>query len=108
MVSQMLPVLNTPPLQRTDLTRAFDKFHASNPDVWHSFDAAALALAVKGVKRYGAKTIYEHMRYMHDLQTTGVKYKLTNNHTPYYARLFKQQHPQYGEFFMYKRVRGER
>ena len=45
---------------------------------------------------------------MHDLQTTGVKYKLTNNHTPYYARLFKQQHPQYGEFFMYRRVRGER
>jgi hypothetical protein len=103
-----LPVLNTPLPEQNRLTKAFDKFHAANPQVWQEFESAALTMARTGRKRYGAKTIWEVMRYRRDLQTTGTKYKLNNNYTAYYARLFKQEYPEFSEFFELRIAKGER
>ena len=103
-----MPTLHVPAAMQTLLKLRFDTFHAANPWVWREYERYALKLAVRGVKRYGSKTIYEHLRYVHDLQTESDDgLKLNNNYTPYYARLFKQEHPEYGEFFAFRRVKGE-
>ena len=40
-----------------------DKFIAENPHIWERFRMIALKLKVKGIDRYGAKAIWEVLRY---------------------------------------------
>ena len=104
----MNPVLVVPESMNTPIKQKFDAFHAENPDVWRRFEFHALALARKGVKHYGAKTVYEYLRYTYDLATRSDDgLKLNNNYTAYYARLFKQEHPECADLFSYRRIAGE-
>ncbi len=103
-----MPILQVPVRMQTLLKQRFDRFHAANPWVWERFEKYTLELIARGVKHYGSKTIWEHMRYMHDLQTESTDgLKLNNNYTPYYARLFKQEHPGHSDFFSFRKIRGE-
>lgn len=74
----------------------FELFHTSNPHIFEAFYAAALDLKRQGRKRYGAKAIYEHMRFHQGLSTSGGDFKLDNNFTSRYARLLLTTYP--GEF----------
>lgn len=85
-----------------------DKFldwHAKHPDVWRAFKKMTLALIDAGKKSYGAKAIMEVIRFNHDIQG-GKEFKISNNYTAYYARIFAIQHPSHQNFFQFKAVKG--
>ncbi len=81
-------------------------FDEDNPSIWNQFNYMALNLIVKGVKHYGAKAIFEIIRYHRTAETNDSKFKLNNNYTSYYARKFIRNHPEHKDFFETRKSKG--
>lgn len=95
-----------PPPARSDLEAAFLAFHRANPEVYRLFVRFALEAARAGRSRFGARMIWNRIRWFTDVETkesSGLK--LNNNHTPYYARLFARDYPEHALLFETRRVR---
>ena len=78
---------------------AFEAFHAENPHVYKLFKRFAFRVIAAGRRRYSARTIWHRMRWHADFETTDDEYKLNNNHSPYYGRLFMADHPEHDGLF---------
>ena len=87
-------------------TSEFEEYGKQNPEIWQEFEKIALQLIFKGVKRYGAKAIFEIIRYHRFLENRGDKFKVNNNYTAGYARKFVEKYPQYKDFFEMRRRRA--
>jgi len=81
--------------QKTD----FEIFDEENPHVWKQFERMALDLINAGVKHFGAKAIWENLRFHFITTTSDPEYKLNNNYTADYARKFIKKHPEHKNFF---------
>lgn len=79
----------------------FFEFHKKNPKVFGLFSRFAIEAAASGRTHFGAKAIMERVRWEVDINTVGENhdFKLNNNHTAYYARLFMKAYPEYKDFF---------
>jgi len=95
------------PLEKTHLEMAFEQFDAAHPQVWELFVQFAFRAIKKGYKRYGAKTIFEAIRYHCDIVTDDGDFKLNNNYTAYYARKFHAVFPNYKNFFETRQIKGK-
>jgi len=84
-----------------------EQFDAANPQVWYEFERIALQVAGRGHKHYGAKAIFEVIRFRRAIETTDADFKLNNNLTPYYARKFMERHPEYDGFFEIRRSKED-
>jgi len=80
-------------------------FHSTYPKVYMLFEKYALQLIAAGHTKLGAKMIIERIRWEF---ATGSKdadgFKINNNHTCFYSRLFITNHPQYKDFFEFRKV----
>jgi len=74
-------------------------FDSQNGHVYKAFERCALALIGSGVRHYGAKAIFEYLRYATNVRGLGDQFKLNNNYTAYYARKFEKLHPEHEGFF---------
>lgn len=81
------------------LKKNFAVFHASNPHVYKLLVKYTLQAINAGRKNYSINAIFERARWHSDIETTGSRFKLSNNHRAYYARLFHLDFPQYLGFF---------
>lgn len=85
----------------------FLKFHHDNPRVYELFEKFSIELIYKGHVKLGAKMIIERIRWE---MATGSKddqgFKINNNYTCYYSRLFAQRKPQYAKYFDYREVKN--
>jgi hypothetical protein len=81
-----------------DFGNDFLKYHEDNPQVYEKFRDITQRTIAKGFKHYSAKAIFELCRWH-----TGVEgndeFKVNNNYTPLYARLFEKEFPLYAGFF---------
>jgi hypothetical protein len=93
---------------RSDLEAAFQRFHRENPHVYELFKRFAFEAIHSGRSALGAKALWERMRWYASFETTDQQFKLCNNHTAYYARMFMRDFPQYDGFFRTREVRNER
>jgi hypothetical protein len=87
----------------------FAKFIEENPDIWQQFRMLAVKLKAKGIDRYGAKAIWEVLRYELALKavTTGEKYALNNNHVSRFARKLMDDEPEeFAGFFELRQLKG--
>lgn len=84
----------------------FLHFHVKYPQVFLLFEKFALQLIQAGHVKLGAKMIMERIRW--EIQT-GSKdadgFKINNNYTAYYSRLFIKNHPEYKDFFEFRIIR---
>jgi len=90
--------------RHAELDAAFREFHEANPDVWRLFVRFTFDVIRRGFKHYSSKSIFERIRWHTDIETviqTGeIKdFKLNNNYTAAYARLFGQTYPEHAGFF---------
>lgn len=88
--------------------RTVDKFlqvHDDHPEVWKAFERVTLSTIARG-KKAGAKTIAEWVRYEVEILAGGSDYKINNNYTAYYARIFALKYPQHRDFFEFREVKG--
>lgn len=83
-----------------EMLEVTNKFHTEHPEVWDWFCEFTFDRIKKGYKNYGAKGVFERIRWETTLGEDGkVMFKIGNNHTPFYARGFMLQYPQHAGFF---------
>ncbi len=79
-----------------------------HPHIWKAFQEHCLKVVQQGARRLSAKATFEHMRY----ENSGgdwekyKDYKVSNNYTAYFARLFAGKYPQYESLFLFKEIKG--
>jgi len=84
---------------------AFELYDQDHPQVWKAFERFTHDAIRKGFKNYGARSIFEAIRWH-----TGVNaefpdgFKVNNTFTPDYARKFMKQYPEHEGYF---RIRNQ-
>jgi len=82
------------------------RWHKQNPHVYELFKRFTYDVIRRGHHHYSSKAIFERIRWHTEIETDGEEFKMSNNYTPYYARLFMHDHPQHAEFFRTKSLRS--
>lgn len=83
------------------------EFHQANPHVWALFIRYAKAAAA-AVPHWGCRAVFHRIRWYTHIETKSAdRFKINNNHSPYYARLFEQEFPEHQGFFTTRITRGE-
>lgn len=78
----------------------FELYDEQHPQVWRSFEKFTFDALRRGFKNYGARSIFELIRWH-----TGVNaefpegFKVNNTFTPHYARKFMREHPEHDGYF---------
>lgn len=81
----------------------FNEFHRLNPGVYDLFKRFAFQLINAGCRRLGSKQIIERIRFETAIRTRGdSEFKINNNHTCYYSRLFCKEYPEHIDKFNFK------
>ena len=83
---------------------SFINKHKRDKYIWRLFEQYALKAAEKG-KKLGAKAIMERVRWECEIEDSG-EFKINNDYTAYYARVFAIAHPEYADFFEFRQVKG--
>lgn len=79
--------------------RKWAEFHMLNPEVWVFFKRFAWEKIKQGHQHYSADAVLHRVRWELGLADGGREYKLNNNWTPYYARMFHAEFPNKSGFF---------
>ena len=91
----------------TALKKKFREFHDNNPRVWELLQRFTLEVINKGFKHYSVKAVFERIRWHTDVETSDPEFKLSNNHTAYYSRMFMDKYPEHEGFFRTNRLSGD-
>ena len=88
-------------------------YHRKLPYVFEMFSGFTRDLIQRGYRHHSARAVIFIMRWetgkpYDDINpSTGETLKISNNHSPYYGRLWMEQNPEYADFFRTTRVKGE-
>lgn len=76
-------------------------FHVAHPDVYEIFKKKTFELISAGKTNYSSDGVLTSIRWDYDTSSKATHRapKLNNNFTPFYARLFMAQFPEYTGFF---------
>ena len=87
-----------------EMQRQASEYHKKYPLVWRWFVRYTVQLIDKGFKHYGAKSIFERIRWETDIpDVTGKStFKINNNYTSFYARRFVKFYPEHKDFFLFR------
>lgn len=93
------------------LEARFRRYDAAHPDVWREFHAMADRLYRAGVRHYGAKALFEAIRFHRAvdgrLGDDGEAWKVNNVYTSRYARKLVAEDPdRWGGFFSFRLLRS--
>lgn len=85
----------------------FQAFHRAHP-VYREFARRALALHARGWRHFGAKAIFEALRYDTALGAgpEEAPYRLNNNLVSRYSRMLTDEHPELRGFFEQRVLRS--
>jgi|TARA_R100001530_G_scaffold136032_1_gene114945 hypothetical protein len=82
----------------SDKLEAFEKYHNTNPHVYDLFVRFAFEILDAGHTHYSARAIIDRIRWHTNIETQGDIFKISNNQTPYYARMFSYDYPHHADF----------
>ena len=78
----------------------FLKFHKAHPKVWVLFVQFTFDRIDRGFKHYSANGVFERIRWeTAEAKTPEGEFKISNNHRPFYARVFMLKYPEHEGFF---------
>lgn len=85
--------------------KPFEQYHQEHPEIWDQFKKTTLDAIKKGFKHYSSKSIFEIIRWHKggDIKKDG--FKVNNNYTADYARMFSGAYPQYKDFFRTRKIK---
>jgi len=98
--------------QKSELEKAFEKFHAENPHIYQLFKQFTFQVT-RTRDHYAVAAIWERIRWHLDVETNEAMrnpddesrpLKLNNNHKAYYVRLFEADYPEYKGFFRTRKL----
>ena len=74
-----------------------------NPGIYALFVKFTMLTIKAGKKHFGAKAIMERVRWETMEQGKGM-FKINNNYTAYYARLFEEKNPEHKGYFLKRKA----
>jgi len=81
----------------------FKTYHKNNPHIYDTFESITLELIGLGRTQFAVRNILGKMRW--DMAISGNdEYKINENYSAYYGRLFEEKHPSYEGFFRKKSI----
>jgi hypothetical protein len=85
----------------------FLEYHKTNPHLYEAFKSVAFDAMNLGFQRYGAKGIFEIIRWKRAESGDG-EFKINNNFAPLFARLFVNEFPHHANFFQLRTSKFQR
>ena len=82
-----------------------EQYHKDNPDIWKAFEKFTLEAVAAGKKHYSSKSIFERIRWETEVEAKHEIFKINNNFTPHYARIFEKKYPNLEGFFRKRKVK---
>lgn len=79
--------------------KGFCSYHRKNPHIFQKFEELTLQTIAKKFKHYSAKGILELIRWHSGISSDGDCFKVNNNYSSFYARLFEAKYPEHKDFF---------
>lgn len=89
----------------TRLWKKFREFDSRNPHMWEEFKRYAFDAVARGYKRIGARLFLHLIRWEKGIGSEGDRFKIRNDWSPYYARKFMLEYPEYNGLFELRKVR---
>ncbi len=89
------------------IDEAFRDFHKANPQIYSWFKKYFFHLERKGKKKISGKLIIERVRWEAFVKTTGEDFRINNNFTSRYVRLFIREFPQYSNYFELRTIHAD-
>lgn len=87
-------------MRSSDLWVQFAEWHEANPHVWLLFVRFTREAILSGRKHYSARDIIHRIRWHTNVELRSTdEFKINNNLSPYYARIFIACFPQHGRLF---------
>jgi hypothetical protein len=80
------------------LEAAFAKFHAENPHIYELFKRFTADVIRAGFQNFSARAVFHRIRWYTNVETNDPNFKINNNHSPYYARMWMIDHDRKGFF----------
>lgn len=87
---------------REQFSDEFVEWFPKNAHVWKAFVQETHAIISVGFKHYSARTIIHVLRHHSAIEEAGTAWKISNNSSPYMARLFALAYPHHADIFRYK------
>jgi hypothetical protein len=85
----------------------FIEFNTEYPKVYELFEKFTMQLIYKGHSKLGAKMIIERIRWEMATESKDEKgFKINNNYTCYYSRLFIKKNPRHSKVFDFREVKN--
>ena len=76
------------------------EYHEANPQIYELFKRFAFEAILAGRERFASTIIYQRIRWYTTVETKGDPWKLNNNYQAFYVRLFEEEFPEHGDFFV--------
>lgn len=89
---------------RDQFSDEFMDWFPKNEHVWKAFVRETNKIIAVGFKHYSARTIIHVLRHHSAIQENNSGWKISNNSSPYLARLFALVYPQFAKIFQYKQT----
>ncbi|HWY79567.1 MAG TPA: hypothetical protein VNW29_04365 [Candidatus Sulfotelmatobacter sp.] len=86
--------------KKSRLWEQFLEFHENHPEIYENYKNEILKAINQGREIYSISIITEHHRWDR-------RYKISNNHRAYYARIFVEEFPEYKNFFKFKSIKND-
>lgn len=100
----MKPLIKLIHDNREQFSAEFIDWFPKNEHVWKAFVRETNKVIAVGFKHYSARTIIHVLRHRSAIEEKGTGWKISNNSSPYLARLFALAYPQFAEIFQYKQT----
>jgi len=93
---------------REKMLAEFEQFHHDNPRVYEMFKEFTWMVIRRGRKRWSARDILHRIRWETNVVIDDPSgFKISDHHSPFYARMFMHEFPQYDGFFSIKEAAAD-
>jgi hypothetical protein len=90
------------------IEKKFWAYHDENPHVFRLFARYAQMAVNAGHKRFSADMVLHRLRWNTMVETFSDKFKINNNYSAYYARLWMRENPEHDGFFSTRVLRSRK
>jgi len=89
-----------------EMLEGFRQYHRANKWIFEEFSKEAFILKESGRLAFGAKEIFERMRWKRQETNSLGDFKINNTWAPYYARALIKKYPEFRNFLFLKKLGG--
>ena len=76
-----------------------EAYHKENPQIYQEFKRFTFQVINAGRKKFASQTVIQRIRWYTTIEAKDKNFKINNNISSLYSRLFEQEHPEHKNLF---------